>query len=84
MEFKPLHMVILSFKFMTVIENLTLFDLRIIKMNRAMVRSKWVFSTCNTKTKWGNLILPNIIFNIHGALPSIFSDEVIILSKGQI
>lgn len=71
-------MVILSFKFIAVIENLTLFDLRIIKMNRAIVRLKWVF---NTKTKWGNLILPNIISNIH--VPSIPSDKVIIPFKGQ-
>lgn len=83
MKFKPIHMVIPSFKFIAVIENLTLFDLRIIKMNRAMVRLKWVFNTCNTKTKWGDLIQPNIIFNIHGILPSISSDKVIILFKGQ-
>lgn len=76
MEFKPIHMVIPSFKFMSLIENITLSDLRIIKMNRALVRSKWIFNTCNTKTKWGNLVLPNIIFNIHGMRPSISSDEV--------
>lgn len=69
MELKPIHMVIPSFTFMTIIGYLTLFDLRIIKMNRATVRSKWVFITCNTKTKWGNLILPNVIFNMHGVLP---------------
>lgn len=51
MEFKPIHMVILSFMFMAVIGYLTLFDLRIIKMNKATVGSKWVFITCNTKTK---------------------------------
>ena len=84
MEFKLIHMVILSFKFMAIIENLALFDLRIIKMNRTMVISKWVFNTCNSKTKWGDLILPNIIFSIHGVLPSISSDEVIIPSNGQI
>lgn len=64
-------MVIPSFKFIAIIENLTLFDLRIIKMNRAMVRLKWVFNACNTKTKWDNLVLPRIISNIH--VPSIFS-----------
>lgn len=84
MEFKLIHMVILSFKFMAIIENLALFDLRMIKMNRTVVRSKWVFNTCNSKTKWGDLILPNIIFSIHGVLPSISSDEVIIPSNGQI
>ena len=84
MEFKLIHMVILSFKFMAIIENLALFDLRMIKMNRTVVRSKWVFNTRNSKTKWGDLILPNIIFSIHGVLPSISSDEVIIPSNGQI
>lgn len=84
MEFKLIHMVILWFKFMAIIENLALFDLRMIKMNRTVVRSKWVFNTCNSKTKWGDLILPNIIFSIHGVLPSISSDEVIIPSNGQI
>ena len=44
MEFKPIHTVILSFTFMAIIENLALFDLRIIKMNRTVVRSNW-FST---------------------------------------
>lgn len=77
-------MVILSFKFMAIIENLAFFDLRIIKMNRTVVRSKWVFNTCNSKTKWSNLKLPNIIFSIHGVLPSISSDEVIIPSNRQI
>ena len=77
-------MVILSFKFMAIIENLAFFDLRIIKMNRTVVRSKWVFNTCNSKTKWSNLILPNIIFSIHGVLPSISSDGVIITSNRQI
>lgn len=84
MEFKPTHTVILSFTSMAIIENLALFDLRIIKVNRTMVRSKWVFNTCNSKTKWSNLILTNIIFSIHGVLPSISSDEVIIPSNGQI
>lgn len=84
MEFKLIHMVILWFKFMAIIENLALFDLRMIKMNRTVVRSKWVFNTRNSKTKWGDLILPNIIFSIHGVLPSISSDEVIIPSNGQI
>ena len=84
MDFKPIHTVILSFTFMAIIENLALFDLRIIKMNRTVVRSKWVFNTCNSKTKWGNLILTNIIFSIHGVLPSISSDKVIIPSNGQI
>lgn len=84
MEFKPTHTVILSFTSMAIIENLALFDLRIIKVNRTMVRSKWVFNTCNSKTKWSNLILTNIIFSIHGVRPSISLDEVIIPSNGQI
>lgn len=83
MKFKPIQMVISSLEFIVVIANFTLCDLRIIKMNRAMVESKWGFKTRNTETKWDNLILPNIIVNIHGILPSISSDIVIILCKEQ-
>lgn len=83
MKFKPIQMVISSLEFIVVIENFTLCDLRIIKMNRAMVESKWGFKTCNPETKWNNLILPNITLNIRGILPSVSSDIVIILCKEQ-
>lgn len=76
MEFKFIYMVILLFKFMFLIENIILFDLRIIKMNRVLVRLKWIFNICNIKIKWGNLVLFNIIFNIYGMRFLIFLDEV--------